>query len=55
MCDRCRVIDHQLVTFQRLRATVDDKLAQALMAIAVENLQSERATLHPGDTSKTAE
>jgi hypothetical protein len=54
VCDKCDAIDRRLSAFQRLRETVDDELARTLIAMAVESLQSEKATLHP-DENNSAE
>jgi hypothetical protein len=46
VCNRCHAIDRELATFQRLRATIKEHFTLALIAIAVEGLQSERTALH---------
>lgn len=53
MCDRCYSIDRELVTFQRLRATIDDDFTLVLIAEAVKDLQSERAALHAADVERS--
>lgn len=55
MCDRCKAIDIEIVSFERLRATVDDKFALALMAEVVVDLQSEKTMLHPRIQKKGGE
>jgi len=55
VCDRCNAIDKELVTFQRLRATIEDKFTLALIAEVVKDLQSERTALHADDASKSCE
>lgn len=52
MCDRCNAIDKELVNFQRLRPTIKDAFALALIAAVVKDLQSERDALHLVDTRK---
>jgi hypothetical protein len=42
------------VTFQRLRAAVEDDFALALIAEVVKDLQSERAALHADDANREA-
>lgn len=37
------------VSFQRLRSTIKDKFALALIAAVVKDLQSERDALHTGN------
>ena len=54
VCDRCIAIDRELLTFKRLRESVEDKLVLVLIAVAVEALQSERVALHP-DANKRDE
>lgn len=55
MCDRCYAIDRELVTFQRLRATIEDDFTLVLIAEAVKDLQSERAALHADDVERSDE
>jgi hypothetical protein len=52
MCDRCDAIERELETLERLRATIVDSVALALIAEAVKDLQAERAALHPDDKDK---
>jgi hypothetical protein len=47
MCDGCKAIDIEIVGFERLRATVNDKFALALMAETVVDLQSEKDDIAP--------
>ena len=51
MCNRCNAIDRELVTFQHLWATIEDQFTLALIAEAVKDLQSERATLHDDENN----
>ena len=51
MCNRCNAIDRELVTFQHLGATIEDQFTLALIAEAVKDLQSERATLHDDENN----
>lgn len=46
MCDRCEAIDRELLSFQRLRANIEDQFTLVLIAEAVKDLQSERSALH---------
>jgi hypothetical protein len=46
VCDRCIAIDRELVNFQRLRSSIKDAFALALIAAVVKDLQSEREELH---------
>jgi hypothetical protein len=55
VCDRCNAIGRELFVFQRLQATINDVLAQVLMAEAVNYLQAERAALHPADANEVGE
>lgn len=55
MCDRCYSIDRELVTFQCLRATIEDDFTLVLIAEAVKELQSERAALHADDVEQSGE
>ena len=52
MCDRCNAIDRELANFLRLRASIKDVFAQALIAAVVNDLQSERDGLHVNDARK---
>lgn len=49
MCDRCNAIDRELVNFQRLRSAIKDEFALCLIAAVVNDLQSERDTIHADD------
>ncbi len=55
VCDRCDSIDRELITFQHLRATIEDRFTLVLIAEAVNGLHSERAALHAEDTDKPGE
>jgi len=52
VCDRCNAIDKELVSFQRLRPTIKDAFALALIAAVVKDLQSERDALHVEEARK---
>lgn len=53
MCNRCDAIARELVSFQHLRANVEDEFALVLIAEAVKDLQSERAALHAEDAKES--
>jgi hypothetical protein len=55
VCNKCSAIDRELVTFQRLWATIEDQFTLALMAEVVKDLQSERAALHDDDENNGPE
>ena len=55
VCNKCDAIDRELVTFQRLEATIQDQFTLALIADAVKDLQSERAALHADAESNNLE
>ena len=55
VCNRCNAIDRELVTFQRLGATIEDEFTLALIAEAVKDLQTERAALHDDDENNGPE
>ena len=46
MCKRCNGIDKELANFQRLRSTIRDAFALALIAAVAKDLQSERDEIH---------
>jgi hypothetical protein len=47
MCEKCVPLDRALENFRRLQKTVDDRAALALIEIAIDDLESEKAVLHP--------
>ena len=51
MCHRCISFDKELAAVERVRPPIDDQLALALIA---EDLETEKAALHPAET-KAAE
>jgi hypothetical protein len=48
MCDRCRALDREMESFQRLYKIADVPLALTLLAEAIADLKAEKASLHPG-------
>ena len=53
MCDRCNAIERELANFQRLRPSIKDVFALALIAAVVKDLQAERDALHFNDATKS--
>jgi hypothetical protein len=47
MCERCIPLDRALENFRRQQKTVDDRAALALIGIAIDDLEAEKAALHP--------
>ena len=47
MCDRCRAIDRDIANYRRAYASNDDDFVLSLFAEAIEDLQAEKAALHP--------
>lgn len=47
MCDRCQCIDWEIAAAQRLQKGADDPLVLSRLAKAIEELQAEKAALHP--------
>jgi hypothetical protein len=54
MCDKCYAIERELVSFHHLQAIIDDEFALVLIAEAVKDLQSEKATLHADDAEESS-
>jgi hypothetical protein len=53
VCDRCDAIDRELANFQRLRPSIKDVFALALIAAVVKDLEAERDALHYNDARKS--
>jgi len=49
MCRRCEEIERQLKDCRRTYASTDDELALTLLAVAIDDLEAEKASLHPTD------
>jgi hypothetical protein len=47
MCDRCKAIDRDVANYRRAYASNDDEFVLSLFAEAIEDLQAEKAALHP--------
>jgi hypothetical protein len=47
MCDRCKAIDRDIANYRRIRASIDDETALALLSEVIEDLRAEKAALHP--------
>ena len=47
MCEKCIPLDRALGNFKRLQKTVDDRAALAMIGIAIDDLEAEKAFLHP--------
>jgi len=45
----CEEIDRAIENFRRHQTTVDDPVALALIAIAIDKLETEKAALHGDD------
>jgi hypothetical protein len=46
MCDRCKAIDRDIANYRRIRASIDDETALALLSEVIEDLRAEKAALH---------
>ncbi len=55
MCDRCRAIDWQLLSYRRTFASIDDRFVLGLIAEAITDLEAERAALHPSKEADNGE
>ena len=47
MCEKCIRLDRAIDNFRHDRETVNDPIALALIAVAIDHLESEEAALHP--------
>jgi len=47
MCDKCQAIDWEIGAAQRLQRGADDPLALSWLAVAIADLEAEKAALHP--------
>ena len=49
LCKRCEEIDVEIAYFRQRLASVDDLTAIGMLGLLIENLESEKADLHPVD------
>ena len=47
MCLRCEKIERQLKDYRLMQARTDDELALSLFAEVIDDLEAEKASLHP--------
>jgi hypothetical protein len=47
MCEKCKPLDAAIENFRRQQKVVDDRLALVLIAMAIDRLEAEKASLHP--------
>jgi len=53
MCERCETIDRQLLNYRHVHASIDDRLALSLLVEVIEDLEAEKASLHPVNDDAT--